>query len=102
VSPSVPAIILWLLPPLSWIATVILVRAARKPPRIGALTERAVLALVFAIAVTVYAYVVTLNVELGRPFLDVTATRFVVRALFIAIGLAPLWWLWAYWRGRLG
>jgi hypothetical protein len=83
----------------AWLSAVILVILARQRPRIAFLVERAVGAVILAIATTSYA-IIAHNTDHGFPWFDSDTARLAVRLLFIALGFIPLIWLALYWRRR--
>ncbi len=85
----------------SWASTVLLFRAALLRPRIGALTERAVIALIISAFGTVCAFLV-MNTETGGSLLALDAARVVFRLLLLGFLLVPVYWLWLYATNRLG
>jgi hypothetical protein len=89
--------LLVLVPIIDWSATVVLVTLARRQPRIGFLTERAFAATVISAVTTVYA-IVALNTQLGFPVIDKTAALIIIRVAIVILGMAPLAWLFLYWR----
>lgn len=94
-------LVIGLLAGVAWISAAILAHAAWRRPRIGALTERAVIAVVFAILGTFY-FLVTVNTTTGYALLPLEAARFVVRLLVVVVLLIPAWWTFLYLSGRLG
>lgn len=87
------------LPFINWPVAISLVRLARIRPTIGALTERAALAVVIAIVTTIYVGIAA-NTQTGFPGIDFETSKVILRLLIIGIGLSPLWWLWGYYRGH--
>jgi hypothetical protein len=103
-----PAFVDRLLPPLLGLfavgavfSAVILVRAALVQPRIGALVERAILAVLLAVFGVIYA-IVALNTELGRALFSTEVARVVVRFMVITVLAVPTYWTWLLLTGRLG
>jgi len=90
---------IWGLAVFAWVSVLILVRAARRE-HIGALTERAVVAVVIAIFGTVYSGVVA-NAEVARLF-DTQSMVVLVRFGVIVLLLLPIYWTLLYLTGRLG
>jgi hypothetical protein len=90
---------LLLAPVVDWPAASLLLRAARRNPDIKALRERAALAVVIAVALTVYAFA-AFNAMFGYPAWGLAEGQLIARACFAAIGLFPLYWLWLYLSGR--
>lgn len=95
------ALALYLLPIVGWPSTVILIRAALRRPRIAALTERAVVAVILSTTVTIYA-VLTLNTENGYPLFGSDIGRAIVRVFMIVLGLIPVLWAALYFGDRFG
>ena len=90
---------IWIATALAWVSAFILVRASIGA-RIGALTERAVAALLIAIFGTIYSAVVA-NSELVRVFATEDAV-IIVRLAVIALMFIPVYWLALYLSDRLG
>lgn len=84
----------------AWVSAVVLIVAARKRPNIGALTERAVVAVGIALFGTLYSAVV-LNNEVVRLF-DSGSAVIVVRLAVVGLLCLPAFWSFAYITGRLG
>jgi len=82
-------------------SAIILVRAAVRRPRVGALMERATAAVVIAAFGVVYT-IVAFDTELGRPILDLDGARLVVRLGVVALLCVPVWWTALYLAGKLG
>lgn len=85
----------------SWFSTTLLLRAAWKRPRIGALTERAAIAVVLAIFGSV-CVVLVLNTEAGGALIQLEAARFLFRVCLVILLLIPAYWLVLYLTNRLG
>lgn len=98
---NVPAVLIGFLTVFAVISAVVLARAAFLKPRIGALTERAVIGALLAFFGVVYT-VVALDTELGRVVLTTDLARFVVRCAVVAILSIPTYWTFLYLTGRLG
>lgn len=81
-------------------SAVVLVRAAVAKPRIGALTERAGVAVVIALFGVVYS-IAAVNTELGSTLFDTDVARLGVRLTVIALLGIPAWWTVLYLTGRL-
>ena len=82
-------------------SALILVRATLIRPRIGALTERAAIAVVIALFGAVYSFV-ALNTELRSAILTTDEGRTLVRCMVVVLLAIPAWWTWLYLGGRLG
>ena len=81
----------------SWISTAILVRHARRRPRIGALGERALLAVLISVVGTLSVLVLMVaNTEIAEP------TRVALRLALLALLAVPSYWTFLYYAGRLG
>lgn len=92
--------VIWALGLYAWLSAAVLVRAAYRHPRIGALSERAVVALAIALFGTAYGAVV-FNAEVVRVF-DTQTAMVVVRVGVVMLLCLPAWWSWMYVTGRLG
>lgn len=79
----------------------VLVHAAVQKPHIGALTERAAIAVIIALFGAVYS-VVAVNTELGQQLFGSDVGRFAVRLIVIVLLAIPAWWSALYLTGRLG
>ena len=95
------SVLVVVLVPFSWISAVILVRAARHKPRIGALTERAAIAIAIAVMVTAGG-LLTINRTADHAFFPVDAARVVFSIAIIVVGAVPLAWTWLWVTGGLG
>ena len=85
----------------SWASTFLLVRAAWQKPRIGALTERAVISVILSTFGTVSVFLV-LNSDTGASFLAADLARNIFRLCLFAFLLVPVLWLGLYLRNGLG
>lgn len=85
----------------SWVSAAVLLYAAHQRPRIGALNERAVIAVVFAVFGTFYT-VVTINTTSGYALIPIEVARLITRALVAVELLIPAWWTWLWATGQLG
>jgi hypothetical protein len=85
----------------AWLSTAILVWAARKPPRIGALTERAVIAVIIALFLTAIAVIVW-NTDSESALFAADVARVVFRVCVLLLGLVPVSWCVLWVSGRLG
>lgn len=86
---------------IAWVSVVILARAARRQPRIGALTERAVIGAGAALFVTLKG-LIAVHADQGFPFFDARTSETILRIAVLFLGLLPVYWLALYLRGRLG
>ena len=94
------ALIIALLP-FAWMSTIVLVWAARKRPRIGALTERAIIAVVIAVFLTAISIIVY-NTESDQALFAVEVARIFFRVSVLMLGLIPVYWFLLWLTGRLG
>lgn len=85
----------------AWLSAYVLVRAAMPRPRIGALTERAAIAVLIAVFGTVSTFLV-FNTESGRAILPSEAARVLFRLCLLFLLGVPAYWTWLYRSGRLG
>ncbi len=92
--------LLMILPVIGWTSAVILVRAARVPPAIASLNERALAAVIIAAFTTLYAIVVV-NTDVLHTF-NQDAIRTVLRLSVVVLGLVPVRWVFLYISGRFG
>jgi hypothetical protein len=83
----------------AWLSAFVLIRVARHRPRVGSLTERAVVAVFIAIFGTVYS-VNMLNTQFLH-ILDMTGAIVVVRIAVMFLLTIPAWWSWMLVTGRL-
>ena len=83
---------------LNWAVAWILIRAARKRPRIRALNVMAVLTTIIATSLTAYIWAVA-NAGAGYV-LPKEIAQIVFRLVFVSLGVFPLWFLWLYRTGR--
>lgn len=95
------AFLIFALLPFAWTSTVVLIWAARRKPRIGALTERAAIAFVIAVFLTAIAIIVW-NTESDRILFPTEVARVVFRITVLGLGLIPVAWVILWWTGRLG
>jgi hypothetical protein len=91
---------IWALTISAWMSAAVLVRAALIKPRVGALNERATVAVGVAIFGTVYSLVV-LNAEVLHVIETSDAVN-IVRAAVVVVLLLPVWWTFLYLTHRLG
>lgn len=89
------------LSPFSVISTIVLLRAANHRPRIGALTERAVIAAIIAMMV-VSGAAITANRLAGYALFPVGVARIIFLASLVALAFVPFAWLALWLTGRLG
>lgn len=98
---AILAVVIFVMVPFAWISFLVLAHAARGPRRIGALTERAVIAFAIAIMVTTGA-LLTYNRSADSPVLTVDAARILFSLSLIVIGAVPVGWTVLWLTGRLG
>jgi hypothetical protein len=97
-SPAVVAIFV----ALSWVSSAALVLAARRAtPRVGALTERANIAVLISIALTIFV-VIAANADVGYPLWDQITGRRLLRLTILTVSLIGPSWLYLWLTGRLG
>lgn len=98
---NVLAALVIVLMPFSWLSALVLVRAARRPPRIGALTERAIIAIAIAIMVSAGG-LLTYNRTIDYDLFGIEAARVMFSLSVILIGTLPVAWTVLWFFGRLG
>lgn len=76
----------------SWLSTYLLIEEARKAPRIGALTDRAVIGVLLSVMGTAG---LVLSIATFDP------ARFIFAGSFLALVVMPSWWLFRFFTGRL-
>lgn len=91
------AFVLFLAPVPGWSATIILVAAALRRPRIAALTERAVTAVILSTAATALA--VLGFARLGRVTVDRDIVTLVLAFVALAVSAPAVVWLVAFLKG---
>jgi hypothetical protein len=94
------ALLLFLLPVPGWVATIILVTAARRRPAITSLSERATMAVLLSGAASAVAFLASARLA-GRPIPPDTAALILI-ATCIAVSAPQLYWLWKFSRGEFG
>ena len=82
------------------VSAAVLVHAAYIKPRIGALTERAIGAVVIAVFGFVYS-IVAFNNQLALDWWTTEVSVFIVRCGVVTVLLIPAWWTFLYLSGRL-
>lgn len=86
----------------AWICAVILMIAAYRRPRVGALVERASIAAGLAIFGTIYGVIAT-HTDLGLGIIDDQAAKTIIRVgVVIVVGILPAVWVVLWATGRLG
>lgn len=85
----------------SWGSTFLLARAAYRHPRIGALTERAIIAFVLSVFGSA-AVLIVWNTESGLAFFPIEIARTISRFDLFVLLLIPIAWLVLYATNRLG
>lgn len=101
---SIDKILAWVMLGLGFVGSfcsAILIVAALQKPRIGALTERAVLGVLLALFAIVAA-ISALNTDANAALFPVEVARVLVRILIIALEVVPVAWVYLYLTGRLG
>jgi hypothetical protein len=101
VQPSALTPVAFILTGAAWLSFLVLGRAATRRPRIGALTERAFIALVVASLGTVSCLIV-LNTDNGHAFFTTEVASLLFRLAIIAVLAVPALWLVLWLTGRLG
>lgn len=94
------AFLLFLLPVPGWVATLILLAAAMRKPRIAALTERAVAAVVLSGAASLVAFLG--SARLARRPVDPDEAVIILAIVCLAISIPSLIWLVRFLRGDFG
>lgn len=89
------------LAPFSVLSTAVLWHAARGKPRIGALTERAALALVIAVMVCSGA-LITLNRLTSNFLFPLEWARLLFLSSLVLLACVPVAWLFLWLTNRLG
>lgn len=83
---------------LNWPVAVILIRAARRPPRIMALNVMASGAFAIALSITAYQLAVA-NAAAGYP-VPQDISRTALRLVLLVLEIMPVAFLWIYMTGR--
>lgn len=91
--------LIWVLTITAWVSALILMRLARGS-KVGALTERAVIAVGIALFGTAYSLAVV-NTELIQ-ILPSETVRDLLRIAVVVLLLLPVYWTILYFTGRLG
>lgn len=94
------ALLVYAMVPFGWFSAGVLWYAARQPPRIGALTERAAIAFIIAVFLTSIA-VLVLNSEADAAYFGVEVARIAFRVSVLLLGLVPVAWVVLWVTGRL-
>jgi hypothetical protein len=87
--------------PFSVVSTFLLVSEARKPPRIGALSERAVIAVVITNMIVSGTFL-TINRVTGYALIPLDVARVLFLASLILLEFVPVVWLTLLYTHRLG
>lgn len=98
---DVLSILAILLSPFSVLSVIVLAWAANHKPRIGALTERAVIGVFIAIMV-VSGAAITFNRLSGYSLFPVEVARIIFLTSLLLLAFVPVAWLWLWITGRLG
>lgn len=83
------------------ISAAVLIHAAAIRPPIGALTERAAMAVLIAVFGMFYS-VVVINTEIGMALFSLETGRLIGRLVVVALLLLPAYWTALYLTGNLG
>lgn len=94
------ALVLFLMPVPGWGATLILLAAATRKPRIAALTERAIAAVVLSGAASLVAFLGSARLA-HRP-VDPDEAVVILAVVCLAISVPSLIWLVRFLRGDFG
>lgn len=94
------AFLLFLLPVPGWSATLILLAAALRKPRIPALSERALAAVILSGAASLAAYLGSLR--LTRTTVDPDIAVIILATICLAVSIPSLIWLVRFLRGDFG
>lgn len=86
---------------LAWLSFIVLARAAIRKPRIGALTERAVLAFLLAVLGTVSSFLAA-NRDTGHALFTTIVAGWIFGVTVIVVVAVPTFWLLLWALGRLG
>jgi hypothetical protein len=97
---NLAALVLFLAPVPGWVATVILLAAALRKPRIAALTERAFAAVILSGAASAAAYLA--SARLGLRDVDNGLAVLLLIAICIAVSIPSLVWLSTFLKGGFG
>jgi hypothetical protein len=92
--------IIWAEVVFAFMSTLLLLMAARRE-HIGALTERAIVAVVMVIHGAVSAVTIWNN-DLGHPFYDAPTGMLMLRLTLAALMAVPVYWTALWFTGRLG
>lgn len=94
------AVLLGFLTLASWVSTVLLIKAAIITPRIGALSDRAIIASIISAFGSV-SMLLVLNTETGGAFFALDVARAISRLSLLALLLVPVLWLVLFITDRL-
>lgn len=83
------------------VGSVLLVSAALQRPRIGALNDRAFIAVAICLMI-LSGVTITVNRLTGYSFMPIEAARVVFLLSLIMLELVPVYWLYLWRTGRLG
>lgn len=84
----------------SWASTFLLIKAAVIKPRIGALTDRALIATIISAFGTV-SMLLVINTETGAAFFALDVARATFRVSVLALLLVPVLWIVLFLTDRL-
>lgn len=93
--------LLWVLTLVAGISFLVLGNAARKPPRIGSLTERTLIAFVI-FALGLVSSVIRLNTDTGFSLFPQPVASLSFAITILVILLIPAAWLVRWYQGKLG
>ena len=97
---DVLAALLFVAPIPGWSSTVILVAVALRKPRIAALTERAIAAVILSFVATIAA--ILGFARLGRVPVDRDIALLALAIICIGVSAPAVVWLWQFVRGAFG
>lgn len=87
--------------PFSVVSTFLIVSAAYQRPRIGILTDRAIIALDITLMI-ISGVTVSINRITGYSLFPIEVARVLFLVSLILLELVPVYWLWLWKTGRLG
>lgn len=93
--------ILWILTGIAFLSFVVLGRAALRPPRIGSLTERTLIAFVI-FALGLVGSVLRYNTDTGFSLMPQQVAALIFALTVLVILLIPPAWLFRWYQGKLG
>lgn len=87
--------------PFSLIGSFLLIQAAFEGPRIGALTDRALIAVDICVMI-VSGVAITVNRLTGYSLFPIEAARLLFLISLVLLEVVPVYWFWLWRSGRLG